>query len=261
MAERDARTAVDLNADLGEGYGPWTMGDDAAMLDIVSSANLACGGHASDPETMYRTLLLARERDIVIGAHPSYPDKAGFGRRRMPASAGEIERFVAAQTGQLVALAALAGARVRYVKPHGALGNVAAVEADVAAAILRATRAVDPGLAILAISGTVLEQLARAGGMLVFSEIFADRGYRADGTLVPRSEPGALITDADAATARMLAFLQSGEMPAVDGSRIPLAVDSICIHGDSAHAVGMARQLKSALLAGGIAVRPFLASA
>lgn len=250
--------AVDLNADLGEGYGPWTMGDDAAMLDIVTSANIACGGHASDPETMYRTLLLARERGIRVGAHPSYPDREGFGRRRLPCTAGEVERFVAAQLGQLMAIAALAGTRVAYVKPHGALANVAAVEADVAAAILRAVHAVDAGLAVLAISGTVLERLAREAGMAVFSEIFADRGYTAAGTLVPRGEPGALITEADAATVRILAFLESGRMPAVDGSRNALKVDSICIHGDSPHAVGMARHLKAALLAKGVAVRPFL---
>jgi UPF0271 protein len=253
--------AIDLNADLGEGYGPWTMGDDAAMLDIVSSANIACGGHASDPETMFRTLVLARDLGIRVGAHPSYPDREGFGRRRLPVTAGEVERFVAAQLGQLMAVAALAGTRVSYVKPHGALANVAAVEADVAAAILRATRAVDAGLAVLAISGTVLEQLARADGFRVYSEIFADRGYMPDGTLVPRSEPDAMITDAGAATDRILAFLDSGRMPAVDGSLIPLAVDSICIHGDSAHAVDMARHLRAALEASGVAVRPFLADA
>jgi UPF0271 protein len=218
------------------------MGDDAAMLDIVTSANVACGGHASDPETMYRTLGMARERGIRVGAHPSYPDREGFGRRRLPCTVGEVERFVAAQLGQLMAVAALVGTRVSYVKPHGALGNVAAVEADVAAAILRATRAVDPGLAVLAISGSVL-------------------GYTAQGNLVPRSEPGAMITDADAATDRILGFLASGRMPAVDGSLVALKVDSICIHGDSAHAVHMARHLKDALLATGVAVRPFLGGA
>jgi 5-oxoprolinase (ATP-hydrolysing) subunit A len=250
--------AVDLNADLGEGYGPWSMGDDAAMLDIVSSANVACGGHASDPETMHRTLLLARERGVVVGAHPSYPDREGFGRRRLPVTTGEIERFVAAQIGQLMAVGALAGTRVSYVKPHGALANVAAVEADVAGAILCAVRAVDPGLSVLAISGTELERLARAQGMTVFSEVFADRGYTALGTLVPRSEAGALITDEAAATERMLGFLDSGLMPTVDGGHVRLDVQSICIHGDSAHAVSMARSLKAALVARGVSIRPFL---
>jgi UPF0271 protein len=160
-----------------------------------------------------------------------------------------------------MAIAALAGTQVHYVKPHGALGNVAAVEADVAAAILRATRAVDPGLAVLAISGTELEQLAREQGLPVFSEIFADRGYTAAGNLVPRNEPGALITDADAATVRILGFLESGRMPAVDGSLVPLKVDSICIHGDSDHAVHMAQHLKAALVARGVVVRPFLSHA
>jgi UPF0271 protein len=250
--------AIDLNADLGEGYGPWVMGDDAAMLDVVTSANLACGGHASDPETMYRTLCMARERHINIGAHPSYPDKEGFGRRRLPSTPGEIERFVAAQVGALGALAALAGVRVRYVKPHGALGNVATEDAAVADAILRAVRAVDPGLAVLAISGTVLEHRARDAGLQVFSEVFADRGYTAAGNLVPRSEPGALIHDADVATRRMLVFLKTGRMPTVDGGEAPLEVHSICIHGDSREAIAMARHLRQALDASGVIVSGFL---
>ena len=194
MAETAART-IDLNSDLGEGYGPWVMGDDKAMLDIVTSANIACGGHASDPETMFRTLTWARERKINVGAHPSYPDKEGFGRRRLPFQPPEVERFVAAQIGALSAIAALVGARVAYVKPHGALGNVATEDHAVAEAIVRAVHVVDTSLAILAISGTVLEQVARETGVPVYSEIFADRGYTPAGNLVPRSQPGAMIED------------------------------------------------------------------
>lgn len=251
--------SVDLNADMGEGFGPWRMGDDEALLDVVSSANLACGGHASDPETMFRAAAAAARRGVTIGAHPSYPDKEGFGRRRLPLGPEEIERCVAAQVGALVGVAALAGARVRYVKPHGALANVAAVEAPFAGAIVKATRALDAGLAILAISGTVLEREARDAGVAVFSEVFADRGYEADGTLTPRGRPGALLQDPEAAVARMLGFMESGEMPTVDGGRVTLAMDSICLHGDEPRAVDLARRLRAAIEAQGFAVKPFLA--
>lgn len=253
----DVRT-IDLNADLGEGFGPWLLGDDGAMLTVVTSANLACGGHASDPDTMYRTLSLAKERGINIGAHPSFPDKEGFGRRRLPHTPAEIERFVAAQIGALGGIAALAGARVSYVKPHGALGNAATEDRPIAEAILRATRAVDRSLAILAISGTILEAVAREQGLLVFSEVFADRGYTAAGNLVPRGQPGALIHDAEAASLRMLRFIESGIMPTADGREVPLAADSICIHGDSADAIHMAQRLRSAIEERGIRLAAFL---
>lgn len=250
--------SIDLNADLGEGYGPWSMGDDAAMLALVTSANVACGGHASDPETMFRTMTLARAHGVVVGAHPSYPDLPGFGRRRLPATPGEIERFVAAQVGALVAVGALAGQPVRYVKPHGALANVAAAERDVADAIVRAVDAIDRSLAILAISGTALEAAARAAGLRVFSEVYADRGYTAAGDLVPRRSPGALIHDADEAAERLTAFLDTGAMPTVDGDAVPLAVDSICVHGDNPAAVAMATRVRAMLAARGLTIRPFL---
>ncbi|MBC7504527.1 MAG: LamB/YcsF family protein [Sandarakinorhabdus sp.] len=250
--------SIDLNADLGEGYGPWVMGDDAAMLTLVSSANVACGGHAGDPETMFRTLTLAKAQGVVTGAHPSYPDKAGFGRRRLPCAPAEIERFVAAQVGALLGVAALVGQPIAYVKPHGALANVAAEEVAVATAIVGAVRAVDPGLALLAISGTVLEEVARVAGLAVFSEVFADRGYTPRGTLVPRGTPGAMIEDGEAAAARLFDFLDSGVMPTVGGDPVALAADSVCIHGDSAHAVAMAQHLKAAFAARGVTVSPFV---
>ncbi|CAD7337136.1 MULTISPECIES: LamB/YcsF family protein [unclassified Sphingobium] len=250
--------SIDLNADMGEGFGPWLMGDDEAMFALVSSANVACGGHASDPDTMFRTLSLARQHKVVTGAHPSYPDKEGFGRRRMPHSPDEIERFVAAQVGALMAIGALVGQPVAYVKPHGALGNVATVEKPVAAAIVAAVRAVDPGLAMLAISGTMLEQVARDSGMQVFSEIFADRGYTAAGNLVPRSEPGALIHDGAFAARRIVAFLESGMMPTVSHDPVALEAHSICVHGDSPDAVAMARTVRDELTERGFAIAPFL---
>jgi UPF0271 protein len=250
------RIRIDLNADLGEGYGPWTMGDDAAMFGLVTSANIACGGHAGDPETMFRTLQLARDRGVVIGAHPSYPDREFFGRRRLPYTPAQVERFVAAQIGALAAVAALAGVRVAYVKPHGALANVAGEDLAIAGAIARSVRAVDSGLAILAISGTALERVARDEGATVFSEIFADRGYTAEGNLVPRGEPGALIEDPPTATERLLRFLDTGRMPTASGGEVALAADSICIHGDSPHAVEMARHIRAALEARGIELAP-----
>lgn len=253
-----AMRSIDLNADLGEGYGPWSMGDDAAMLALVSSANVACGGHASDPETMFRTMRLARERGVVVGAHPSYPDLLGFGRRRLPATPAEIERFVAAQVGALIAIGALADHPVSYVKPHGALANVAAAEADVAAAIARAVAAVDRELAVLAISGTALEQAARGAGLRVFSEVFADRGYTPEGNLVPRSMPGAVIHDADEAAARLADFLETGEMETVEGGTASLHVDSICVHGDNPAAVAMAGRVRDVLMARGITIAPFV---
>ncbi len=250
---------IDLNSDLGEGFGPWRMGDDARILNAVTSANIACGGHASDPETMYATLRLAAERGVTVGAHPGYADREGFGRRIIPMTPAEIGRMVVAQTGALVAIAALAGTRVRYVKPHGALGNLAAADATVAAAIASAVNAMDPSLAILAISGTALEQVARAEGMTVFSEIFADRAYLPNGQLVPRSVEGSVLHDASYAADRLIAFLRSGKMPVMGGDPIALRVESICVHGDSAEAVAMAHHVRERLAAEGITVAPFLA--
>ena len=249
---------IDLNADLGEGYGAWTMGDDAAMLAIVSSANVACGGHAGDPDTMAKTLQLAKRQGVVTGAHPSYPDIAGFGRRRLPMMPAEIQRFTAAQIGALIAIGRLVGQPISYVKPHGALANVAAEDAEVADAIIRAVHAVDPHLAILAISGTMLEQVARQRGVPVFSEIFADRGYTPDGLLVPRSDPGAMIHDPDVAAKRLLGFVQNWQMPTVGGAPVTLAADSVCIHGDSPDAVAMAGHIRASFTARGIGIAPFM---
>ncbi len=250
---------IDLNADLGEGYGPWTMGNDAAMLDCVTSANIACGGHAGDQETMHRTLRLAADRGVVVGAHPGYTDREGFGRRIIPMASAEIGRMVLAQVGALAALARLAGTHVRYVKPHGALGNLAAADRAVAVAIATAIQAVDPTLAILAISGTALEVAARELTMPVHSEIYADRAYLSTGQLVPRARPGAVLHDVDEASERLIAFLRTGRMPVVDGEPIPLAAHSVCVHGDNAESVRMARAIRMRLQAEGVAVAPFLA--
>lgn len=250
-------TCIDLNSDLGEGFGPWSMGDDATMLSIVTSANVACGGHASDPETMFRTLELARDNGVTVGAHPGFNDRQGFGRRVIPMSPAEIGRMCAAQIGALIGIAAQAGVPVTYVKPHGALGNLAARDRNVAEAIVAAVQKIDPKLAMLAISGTQSEHAARAAGAPVYSEIFADRGYLSSGQLVPRDQDGAMIHDAATAAQRLIAFLDSGLMPVVDGDPIKLSAQSICVHGDSSGAVEMAREIRKRLTAHGVQISSF----
>jgi 5-oxoprolinase (ATP-hydrolysing) subunit A len=248
---------IDLNADLGEGFGPWRMGDDAAMLDVVTSANVACGFHAGDPDIMARTFARARERGVAVGAHVGFPDLAGFGRRPMAMTPAEIERAVAYQIGAAQALAALSGHRVTYVKAHGALANIAERDRAVAEALARATRAVDPSLILLAIA---LSEQVRAGeraGLKVAHEIFADRAYLDDGRLQPRGEPGAVIADAGVALARVGEMLSEGALATVSGRRLKTPIDSICVHGDTAHAVEMARALRAGLEAEGHELRAF----
>lgn len=253
-------TSVDINSDLGEGYGPWTMGMDAELLSAVTSANVACGGHASDPETMFRTLKLARDNGVNVGAHPGFNDREGFGRRVIPMSPQEIGRMCAAQIGALIGVAALVGVKVNYVKPHGALANLAARDIDVAEAIAAAIQKIDPNLAFLAISGTQEEKAARNLGVPVFSEIFADRGYLKSGQLVPRGQDGAMIYEAKEASERLISFLDTGLMPVIDGDPIPLAAQSICVHGDSAGAVKMAQEIRRRLSAHGIEISSFMTS-
>ncbi len=249
---------IDLNSDLGEGYGPWVMGDDQAMLALVTSANVACGGHAGDPETMFLTLRRAVESGVVVGAHPGYPDREGFGRRAVAMLPAEVGRIVAAQVGSLQGIAALAGAEVRYVKPHGALGNLAAADCAVADAVAAAVAALPGKLAVLAISGTRLESAARSAGLEVFSEIFADRAYLPDGQLVPRSREGAVLHDAEEAAERLIRFIETGRMPVIGGKPIELAAQSVCVHGDTAGALAMARKIRERLGAVGVSVAPFL---
>jgi UPF0271 protein len=207
---------------------------------------------------MFRTLTEAASRGVVVGAHPGYADREGFGRRVIPMTPPEIGRMVAAQVGALAGVAALAGTEVRYVKPHGALGNLAADDRAVAEAIVTAVAALPGHLAILAISGTELEIAARAAGTQVFSEVFADRAYLPSGRLVPRSRPGAVLHDPEEAAERLIGFVESGRMPVVGGDPIPLAVQSICVHGDSPGAVAMARVVRQRLAAAGVTVAPFL---
>lgn len=241
---------LDLNADLGEG-----VGNDADMLGLVTSANVACGGHASDPPLMLQTLRLAQGRGVVIGAHPGYADRPNFGRVVVPMAPEDIAAMVAAQIGALQGVAALCGAQVTYVKAHGALANLAADRIEVARAVAQATRAA--GLALLAISGTELQRAGEEAGLATYAEVFADRAYLSTGRLVPRSHPQAMIHDPEAALARMLGFLRTGLMPVIDGDPIPLRAQSVCIHGDSPDAVAMARALRAGLTGAGHDLRAF----
>lgn len=249
--------SVDLNCDCGESYGAYVMGDDAAMLALVTTANVACGFHGGDPEVMAQTFRLAKEKGVAVGAHPSFPDLWGFGRRRLPFSAAEIERLVAYQIGAAQALAAYAGHKITHVKPHGALSNVASEEADVARAIARATKAVDPQLIFLAIAGTELERAGQAEGLAIAREIYADRGYGDDGLLLPRGKPGALLHDPAAIAARVLTMVETGTVISATGKALPVAIDSICVHGDTPDAVAIAAAVRTSLTEAGIDLRPF----
>ena len=247
---------INLNADLGEGFGPWIMGDDAAMLEIVASANIACGGHAGDPDVMRRTVRLANASGVSIGAHPSYPDLQGFGRRAMALSAAELENQIAFQVAALAGIAALEASRVSHVKPHGALNNLACVDRSVAETICRAIHAIDRGLILLAPAASQLVVAGRAAGLAVVEEIFADRAYLPDGQLVPRSRPEAMIHGPAACLAHVLAMLDAGALIAVDGARVATPIGSICVHGDSTDAVAVARHLRRELTAAGYAIVP-----
>ena len=250
---------VDLNADCGEGYGPWRMGDDEGILSIVTSANIACGGHAGDAHTMARTLEIAKAKGVGVGAHPGYDDPMGFGRRVIPMSPDEVERMVAYQTGAMLGMAALAGVEVAHVKPHGALNNVACRERPLADAIARAVRAVDPSLVLLAVARSELESAGHAAGLATAAEVFADRTYRADAQLTPRSEANAVIHDADEAASRVVRMVETGAIHAEDGTVIETPIHSICVHGDEPSAVAVARRVREALEARGLAIEPFAA--
>ena len=242
---------INLNADLGEGFGAWRLGDDAAMLEIVASANIACGGHAGDPDVMRHTVRLARQRGVSIGAHPSYPDLQGFGRRAMALSAAELENQMAFQIGALAGIAALEAAQVTHVKPHGALNNLACTDRGVADTICRAIHAVDRNLILLTPASSQLVLAGRAAGLRVVEEIFADRAYLPDGQLVPRARADAMVHGADACLAHVLAMLDAGALLAVDGTRIATPIGSVCVHGDNPDAVAVARHLREQLTAQG----------
>lgn len=249
--------SIDLNADLGEGFGRWRLGDDEALLSIVTSANVACGFHAGDPSTMYRICAAAVARSVAIGAQVGYRDLAGFGRRRIDYAPDELRDDILYQIGALEGFCRVAGGRVGYVKPHGALYNTAAVDEGQAGAVVAAVRAYDPALPILCQPGSVLARLAVSAGIAVVGEGFADRGYRADGTLMSRSLPGAVRHDPDEVVARAVRMAVDGVVETGDGEVVPTPVASICVHGDTPGAVDLAARVRAGLTGAGLAVEPF----
>jgi UPF0271 protein len=248
--------SIDLNCDLGESFGRWTLGDDAAVLESITSCNIACGYHAGDPEIMRRTVRLAREKGVAVGAHPGLPDLAGFGRRALGVTPGEAEGFVLYQIGALAAIARAEGVTLGHVKPHGALYTMAAGDAAVAEAIARAIASFDPSLVLVGPPGTALLRAGRSAGLAVAAEGFADRAYESDGCLTPRNEPNAIVHDPAEVVTRAVRMVREGMVVARDGSTISMCVETICTHGDTPGSAGLARCLRAGLEQAGIRVRP-----
>jgi UPF0271 protein len=247
---------MDLNADLGEGFGQWQLGDDDAMLAVVTSANVACGFHAGDAVTMRRVCRVAAERGVAVGAQVSYRDLAGFGRRRIDYAPAELRDEVLYQLAALDGIARVEGTRVSYVKPHGALYNTAADDEAQAEAVAAAVAAYDPGLAVLGLPASALLRAADAAGLRAVSEGFADRGYLPEGRLVPRSRPDALVTDPALVAARAVA-MAGGEIVAVDGTVLSTTIESICVHGDTPGAVALASAVRDALTTASVHLAAF----
>ncbi|MBN9040058.1 MAG: hypothetical protein BGP05_20880 [Rhizobiales bacterium 62-47] len=250
--------SIDLNCDLGEGFGAWQMGNDAAMIDLASSVNIACGFHAGDADTMRKTVQLAKARGVRIGAHPGYRDLHGFGRRPVAGlSAAEIENLVAYQIGALQAIATMEGYKVTHVKAHGALSNVACEDDMTARAIASAIKAVDRNLKFVVLANSKLVTAGEAAGLPLVHEVFADRAYEDDATLVSRRKPGAVLHDTAQIAERVVRMVQDRAVVSVSGKTIKVQLDTVCIHGDTPGAVEIARAVKAALKDNGIDVRPF----
>lgn len=247
---------VDLNCDLGESFGRYTLGLDAEVIRLISSANVACGYHASDPVVMAKTVKMAAAAGVAIGAHPGYPDLQGFGRRNMVIPPAEVGDMVLYQVGALAAFAAAEGVRLAHVKPHGAMYNMAVKDAALAEAICRAVQKFDEKLAILAPGGSELAKAAARLGQPFICEVFADRAYMPDGTLVPRSQPGAVIEDEDEAIARVIGMVTTGEVTAITGEKIRVQAQSVCVHGDGAKALQFVEKISAALAAAGVEIKP-----
>lgn len=248
---------IDLNADVGEGFGVWTLGHDEAMLRVVTSANVACGFHAGDPDTLRRTCALAAEQKVVIGAHVGYKDLAGFGRRAIDIEPETLTNDVIYQIAALDGFARVAGTRVRYVKPHGALYNTAVHDTSQAAAVVEAILLYDSILPVMGLPGSALLTIAGKAGLRTVTEAFADRGYTPEGTLVPRSQPGALLNDPARVAQRMIRMMMTGQVQACDGTDVAVQADSICVHGDSPGAVEIAVALRQSLALAGVDIRAF----
>jgi UPF0271 protein len=240
--------SIDLNCDMGESFGAWTMGRDAELMDFVSSVNIACGFHAGDPSVMRRTVETAAEKNVAVGAHPGYPDLQGFGRRPMSFSPDEVFDMVLYQVAALKGICEASGTRLHHVKPHGALYNTAARDRELANAIARAVKSLDPELILYGLSGSLLISEAEAEGLRTASEVFADRTYQPDGSLTPRNRPGALITNADVAAAQALQMIREQSVDATTGENVPLRTETVCIHGDGENALEFATAMREKLL-------------
>ncbi|MCH2165412.1 MAG: LamB/YcsF family protein [Marinovum sp.] len=248
---------VDLNADLGESYGPWVMGRDAELLGIITSANVACGLHASDPDVMAKTFALAREKSVSVGAHPGFADIQGFGRRRMSLSAAELANLVTYQIGAAEGMARAAGLQLHHVKLHGALANMCSEDIEMARACYGAVRAITPNIRVMVIAETAQQAAAKELGLTWRGEIFGDRAYNDDATLVDRKIPGAVIHDPTLAGPRMAEMIREGAIISTSGKRIPAKIDTICLHGDTAEAVELAASVRAALETTGVTIQRF----
>ncbi|KGM47617.1 LamB/YcsF family protein [Pseudooceanicola atlanticus] len=249
-------TQIDLNADMGESFGPWVMGNDSALLNIVTSANIACGFHAGDADVMAGTMRLAVEKGVGIGAHPGFADLQGFGRRRLTLSVEELANLTAYQLGAAQAMARAAGGFVRHLKLHGALANMASEEIAIARACYAAAAKVQPDIVVMTLAGTAQEAAAEELGLARAGEIFADRAYNEDATLVDRKLPGAVIHDAALAGPRIAEMVREGAIITATGKRIPTQIDTICLHGDTAEALDIARSVRTALADDGVTLAP-----
>lgn len=247
---------IDLNSDVGESFGIYTLGNDAALMPHITSANIACGFHGGDPQVMQRTVSLAKQHNVSIGAHPGYPDLAGFGRRVLKMSESEIESMLLYQIGALTAIAHAAGVAVRHVKPHGALYNLAAQDLPTARAIVRAVMRADANLILVGLANSLFVDAAQEYGVPLKREGFIDRGYKSDGTLVPRTESGAVMSSPERAMRVALQFAREGTVETQDGKTIRLQVETLCIHGDTPHAQDIAKAVNEALRAQGVEVAP-----
>jgi UPF0271 protein len=253
-------TTVDLNADMGESFGPWKMGDDAALLRVVTSANIACGGHAGDADVMAGTMRMADENGVGIGAHPGFMDLAGFGRNRLSVPRGTLQNQIRYQVAASVGMARSVGAEVRHLKLHGALANMASEDEELARDLYEAALSVAPDLIVMVLAATAQEAAVKSLGCKWAGEIFADRAYNDDATLVDRSKPGAVIHDAEAAAARMVEMVKAGAIITESGKHIPSRIDTICLHGDTAEAVQIATAVRKGLQDGGVTLAKFSGS-
>ena len=247
---------VDLNSDLGESFGAYKIGMDADILQYVSSANVACGFHAGDPLVMEETVRLAKKAGAAVGAHPGYPDLQGFGRRNMICTPKEVKAYVKYQLGALLAFTRTAGIPLQHCKPHGALYNMAAKDKALAAAIAEAVADVDAGIILLGLAGSAMTEAGKETGLRIAGEVFADRAYQADGSLVPRSMPGAVIHDTEEALSRTVRMVKEGIVTAVTGETVPLTADSICVHGDNPSALAFVKAIRERLETEGVSVVP-----